>query len=399
MRRVLFLAILCVFALSLHLAADWPNFLGPNKDNISPEKGINKNWSAKKPAILWKVEMGDSGFAGPSVAAGKVFILDRSGNNEVVRAIDLKTGKDVWRFSYPDQGREDYGHGRSTPTYDKGRLYTISRKGMVHCLNAETGKKIWGYDMIKRFDGQLPRWQLAISPFIDGKHLILCPGGEKNVVKVDKLTGKTIWRGGNSDVPGYATPVLATFGNKRQYLIFTGKKLIGVDTANGKVLWQYPWDTAYDVNAATPLVIGKDRVFITTDYSTGCAMLKIGFWGAGKIWKNNNMLAHFTTPIYYDGYIYGNSNPDYLMCLDPKTGAIKWKMRGFDKGGLILVEDVIIALGGRTGVLKMIQATPHFTKTLGSFKPLGGQSWTAPVLANGKLIIRNKYHLACIDLQ
>ena len=378
-------------------AGDWPNFLGPNRDNISTETGLNKNWNTQPPRELWRVPMSDDGYAGPSVANGKVFIINHEGAKDIVRAIDLKTGKDVWTHTYADSAKANYGFARATPTVDNGKVYTVSRFGVVNCLDEKTGKPVWTKDVVAEFKGEVPRWEMAWSPFIDGDKLIVCSGGSgAAVAALNKNTGATIWKGGNSDAPGYATPAVATLAGKKQYLVFTAKHLIGVDAANGNLLWQVAWETKYYVNAATPLVVGN-RVFISSNYGHGCAMITVTGNNASIAWENKDLQCHFNSPILYNGNIYGISGD--LACLDPQTGKALWKQSGFEKGGLVIVDGVIIAVDGAKGDVVMAEASPRAFRELGRIKPLGGQSWTAPIIADGKLIIRNKSALACLALK
>ena len=378
---------------------DWPKWRGPNGDGISPETGINKNWAEKPPKVLWKVSLGDEGYAGPSVADGKLFIIDHKGSDDIVRAIDINTGKDVWTFSYPDASKPNEGFALSTPVYDDGRLYTISQLGKVHCLDATTGDKVWMLDMAADLGGRRPPWDMAGSPFIDGDKLILTPGGANAAVAaVDKLTGKTIWKGGGGDKPGYATPVVANLDGKKQYVVFTAKHLIGVDSENGGLLWSFPWETGYDVNAATPIVV-DDTIFITSGYKHGCALVKVAGGRAEAVWQNQEIQSQFSTPILVDGYVYGTSDPGRLVCLELKTGKVVWSQKGFQKGGLVGVDGTIIVVDGANGNVAMAELTPQGYQELGRFKPLGGQSWTAPIVAQGKLFVRNKGALVAIDLK
>jgi outer membrane protein assembly factor BamB len=380
-------------------AAEWPQFRGPNANGISPFKGLNKNWQAKPPRMLWKTSMSDDGYAGPAVAGGRVFIIDHQGSDDIVRAIDLKTGQDVWRHRYPDAGQSNYGFSRATPTVDGDRVYTMSRQGKLHCLNAASGAVIWRRDIIAEFGGQLPSWEMAISPVVDGRKVIVCPGGQNAaVVALDKMNGAVIWRGGGSAAPGYATPVVATIGGRKQYVVFAAKGVMGVDAENGAVLWSQGWQTSYDVNAATPLVI-QDSVFITSGYGTGCALIDIRDGRASIRWRNREIQAHFSSPIFYNGYIYGTGDPGNLVCLNPSNGQALWRQGGFEKGGILGVDGVILGLNGSNGDLIMCALSPSGYRELGRVAPLGGQSWTAPVLADGLLIVRNKQALACIDLR
>jgi len=378
---------------------DWPKWRGPNGDGISPETGINKNWAETPPKVLWKVDLGDDGFAGPSVADGMLFIIDHRGGNDVVRAIDIDTGKDIWQFTYPDASKSNYGFSRSTPVYDEGRLYAFSRLGKIHCLDAKTGRKLWTRDVIADFKCRRPGWDMAMSPLIDGDQLILCTGAANaTVVALNKLTGKTIWQGGGSDKPGYASPVVATIDGTRQYVVFTGVSLIGVDAGDGKLLWSLPWKTSYDVNAPTPIVT-DEGIFITSGYKHGCALVKVAGGRARIVWQNKVIQSHFSTPVLIDGYIYGTTDPGRLVCLELATGKVIWSQKGFQKGGLVGVDGTIIVVDGAKGDVVMVKLTREGYRELGRFKPLGGQSWTAPIVAQGKLFVRNKGALVAIALK
>jgi outer membrane protein assembly factor BamB len=402
-----FAAALCAAIICLPLAAfadDWPQFRGPNADGISAETGIKKSWNNKPPEQLWRVPLANKGYAGPSAANGKVFIIDRDGDNDVVRALDIKTGKDVWQFSYTETGEYDkqFGYARSTPAIDNGKVYTLGMFGSVNCLNEADGAVIWSRNIIKDFNGIIPMWQMAMSPFIDGDKLIVSPcGKDAAVVALDKNTGETIWQCGNTDRTGYATPVAATINGKKQYVVFHGAGLIGADAEEGEVLWTWSWTVQYFVNAATPLVF-DDSVFITSNYGRGGAVVRIDGDKVTKVWENKEMQSHFSSPVLYDGHIYGTGdpwNPGFLMCLDPKTGKALWKQGGFGKGGIVVVDGTIIAFNGRSGELIMVEMSTKGYNELGRFKPLGGQSWTAPIVADGKLIVRNKEALACFQLR
>ncbi len=399
MRALVGVMALCVFSLSA-VRSDWPNFLGPNRDGISPETGINKNWKAKEPKILWKTPMGDNGYAGPSVAGGKVFIIDHKGSDDIVRAIDLQTGQDVWTFSYPDMSRHNYGFSHATPTVDGGHVYTMSGLGKLHCLTAADGKKVWVRDIVRELGGKVPEWQVAASPVIDGDRIIVLPGGHGAcVAALDKKTGQTIWKGGGDDAASYATPVVATLGGRKQYIVFSAGGLLGVDPADGKLLWRFPWKTSYDVNAATPIVVSDDTIFVTSGYGRGCALVKVAGGRAEAVWENKAMQSHFSTPVLSAGHIYGTSDRNRTVCLEAATGKIKWEEPGGGKGGVIAVDGTLISVDGSRGVVTMMELSPNGFRPLGQITPLGGQSWTAPIVADGRLLLRNKQALVCLDLR
>ena len=393
----LFAILVCMTVATGVFAADWPVWQGPNQDGTAPDTGINKDWNANPPQKLWQVAMHDDGYAGPSVADGKVFIIDHVGAQDIVRALDAETGDEIWTFAYDDLAKANYGFSRSTPVYDDGRLYTISFRGNVGCLDANTGEFLWGINMPGKFGGRVPTWGYSMSALIDGDRVILVPGNpEACVIALDKMTGELLWAGGGGDIPGYATPVKATIAGVDQYVVFAGKSVVGVHADTGQLLWRVPWETKYDVNAATPIVSG-DSVFITSDYGRGCAVISVGQGGASIQWESKTMASHFNTAVFVNGYLFGPSNPK-LVCLDPRTGQAAWTQSGFERGGVVAVDGVILALSGNQGFMAMVEPTSEGYNELGRFTPLGGQSWTAPIIANGKLIVRNKEALACFDL-
>lgn len=396
-----YLVILASFVLTLTvLAAGWPRFLGPNGDGRAPDKNLNKDWTNRPPVQLWKVPMNDGGFSGPAIADGILYIVDHKDGKDVVRAMNAATGQDVWSYAYQDAQGSNYGFTQSTPLVDNGKLYVVSRLGQVFCFNAATGTPVWGTNLIRDYGARLPDWQMAWSPFIDEDKLICIPGAaDGTVLALHKDTGKFIWKGGGTDKPGYATPVLTTINGVCQYVVFAATSVNGVEAATGKLLWTFPWQTAYNVNAATPIV-GENYVFITSNYNRGGAFWEITPEGPKKLWENRNIQSHFNTPVAIDGLLYSTTDPGKLVCVDPwDNGKVRWQQQGFGKGGLIEVDGVLLVLDGNNGELAMVKVNPDAYQELGRFTPLGGQSWTAPVVADGKLYVRNQRMLACFDLK
>lgn len=400
--RKLIIAPLALAAICLPVvahSADWVQFRGPSANGFAPDKGINKNWNQNPPKVLWTTPMTDNGFAAASVADGKVFVVDHEGSTDIVRAINLANGKDIWTYKYEDSDKNAFGYSRAMPIFNDGKLYTLSMLNKVHCLNAKTGKLVWSHDLQKEYNGTFPEWKIAYSPLLDKNKLIVMPGGpDAGVIALDKKTGKTLWKSG-SNTPSYATPVLATIRGKKQYVIFDMACLQGLDVDTGAVLWSFPWKTGPGCNAAVPVVMG-DSIFITTSYNHGSAVVDITPDGAKSRWENKDMQSHFSSPIFYEGYIYCTSDPGRLMCMDPKDGKVIWKQDGFEKGPLMGVDGVMIVMDGRNGDNVMVKLTPESYQELGRFKPLGGDScWTCPVISNGKMIVRNKTTLACVAIK
>ncbi len=241
-RALVFIVLVSVLLLSVAAcAADWTKWRGPSADGISPEKMINKNWNQNPPKMLWETPMGDEGYAGPSVADGKVFIIDHQGKQDVVRAIDIKTGKDVWTYAYDDSEPANHGYSQATPVIDSHKVYALGRFGALNCLDEKTGKIVWTRDILADFHGKKPTWDYAWSPVIDGNKVIVLPGGPgAAMAALDKTTGQTIWQGGGSDQAGYGSPIVMMVGGGKQYIALTGVSAIGVDADKGTLLLDHP---------------------------------------------------------------------------------------------------------------------------------------------------------------
>ncbi|MCX7799906.1 MAG: PQQ-binding-like beta-propeller repeat protein [Fimbriimonadales bacterium] len=393
------LLLVAAAACAASAASDWNRFRGPNGDGISPETGIRKDWSTNPPRLLWKASLTDNGYAGPAVAQGIVYIVDHRGSDDIVRAFELRTGRELWRYTYPDAPNDNYGFARTTPLVASGKVYVYSRLGRLLCLDAKSGKLLWQRDLIGEFRAPRPSWDMAASPIMHQGRLLVCVGGRNAaVVALDPNTGRTLWQGGGSDASGYATPVVANLQGRQQVLVFSSKALIGVDLADGRTLWRQPWETPYDVNAATPLVIGNS-VFITSGYNRGCALVDVTPQGPRIRWESKAVKAHFSSPILHNGVVYANSDPGELVCLNPSDGRVLWKARGFEKGGLCAVDGVLLAMDGAGGDLVMVAMDPRSYREIGRFRPLGGQSWTAPIVSNGCLVVRNRSTIAVFALK
>ncbi len=385
-------------------AADWPHFRGTNGDAISTETGINKDWATTPPIPAWRVPVADGGYSGPAVAGGILYFVDynKKSKEDVVRAIDMATGKDKWTANYPDAAQENYGYNRSTPAIDNGMLYYINSAGDVYCLKQADGSLVWQKSLIKDYGGQKPDFMFSMSPFIDGNKLIIVPGGpEKAVVALDKRTGETIWIGGGSDKAGYATPTVVTINGIKQYVVITGKNLIGVDAEKGTLLWSYPWPTQYDVNAPVPIIVGDSSIFITSGYNHGCALVDIKDGQATARWVNKEITSRMTTPLLIGGLIYCTTESGNVVCLDPTTGKALWKQPGFEQGGLLAVDGAVIVEDGKNGDVALTTMNKDGYTLLGKTSPFVGASncWAPPIFADGCLIVRSKTELVCIKLK
>lgn len=396
-------------AAALAWGGDWPQFRGPAADGISPERGIAKDWNRRPPPLLWRLPLTDNGCAGPAVAGGRLYIVDHerkdpqkgTGKNDLVRALDAATGQEFWRYAYPDAEVNRYGFAAATPLVHAGKVYTWSRQGRANCLDAASGRLLWTRDLVADCQGIAPEWKFCASPVADGRRILFLPGGPRAaIVALDQDSGETLWQAGGGK-PGYATPVLATIGGRRQYVCFLGDGLYGFDPerdAPGEQLWRLPWPTKYDKKGTTPLCIGE-RLLIATAEGNDGGLIDAAGATPQIVWKHNRFQDHFPTGIYYHGRVYGSSDPRYLVCLDPSTGSILWQREAGQFASVLGIDDTVIVLNGSNGELAMLDATLTPGPELGRCKGLGGRSWTAPIVADGRLYVRSDKELGCLDLK
>ncbi|HSK80181.1 MAG TPA: PQQ-binding-like beta-propeller repeat protein [Thermoanaerobaculia bacterium] len=387
---------LCLLA-GAAFAADWPQFRGPNRDGVSRETGLLKSWPAGGPKVLWKAPAGD-GFSHVVVAGGRVFTLYGQGSQEVAVALDAASGKQVWKTAIDSKYTSDMGNGpRSTPTVDAGTVYALSANGKLVALSAANGKKVWEHDLQDGFGAKIPGWGASTSPLVEGNLLLVDVGGSggKSLVAFDKKTGKTVWTS-QSDKAGYSAPIAITVGGVRQVIFFTGTSVVSVAPATGKLFWRVPWRTDWDVNAAAPIFVAPDKLFISSGYGVGAALFRLKAGGAPEeVWKSRGMKNQFSSSVLHNGTIYGFDDTT-LKAIDAATGKDLWRQRGLGHGSLILADGHLAVLSER-GKLVLVEATPAAYKEKGSVEILSGKCWTAPTLANGKLYVRNEEELKVLD--
>jgi outer membrane protein assembly factor BamB len=376
------------------VGVDWYRWRGPDLNGISKETGWNAQWPAEGPKQLWKQSLG-TGFASFSVSKGLVYTMGNSNNTDTVFCLEAGTGKIVWEHSYPCPLAPNNFEGGpcATPTVADGRVYTFSRKANLFCLDAAKGNVIWSKNLNEELGLGIPNWGCAGSVLMEGNLLILNMGAAG--VALDPASGKVAWVSGKT--PGaYATPVPFNIGADRCLAIFSRQSLIAVKAANGKELWSYPWKTSYDVNAADPILDG-DKVFISSGYNHGGALLKVSEQAAEKVWENKDMRNHFNNCVLWQGYLYGPDDSG-LRCLAFDTGDLKWSYGEFGKGSLMVADGKLVALSEK-GELIIAEATPAEFKPISRAKILTGKCWTTPVLSNGHIYCRNAVgDVVCLDV-
>jgi len=381
---------------------EWPQYRGPDRTGISEETGILKTWPESGPEVLWRAELGN-GYSGIAVSGGRAFTMYGRGDGEFVAAYDPGTGKELWRARTGKNRADDQGGGpRATPTVDGDRVYALGASGDLVAVSAGTGEVAWRVDLKSAVGARVPRWGVSTSPLVEDDLLILDAGGPdgKALVALDKRNGKVRWTA-FSDKPGYSAPLAATIHGVRQVISFGGTALVSAALEDGKELWSFPWKTSYDVNAAMPIFVPPDKVFISSAYDTGAALLRVeksdGGLKVSEVWRSRVMKNHFNSSILYGGHLYGFDN-GVLKCIDASTGDEKWKQSGFAKGSLILADGHLVILSER-GLLALAEATPAGYKEAARAQILQGKTWTMPSLADGRLYLRTEEEMVALKVR
>ncbi|MCJ7777700.1 MAG: PQQ-binding-like beta-propeller repeat protein [Sedimentisphaerales bacterium] len=390
----------CVTAFSTACAADWPNWRGPNYNGISGETGFLTSWPKEGPKVLWKASIG-TGFSSMAVSKGHVYAMGNINDRDILYCFDADKGTEIWKQSYPcplfDKNHE--GGPSATPTVDGDAVYVFSKNGDCLRFEAATGKVVWHKNITKELGLKQPTWYFASSPFIIDNLIILNAGTMGTAL--NKTDGSLVWENGKG-AASYATAVPFTIGGQKCVAIVGAREIFGLIAATGKVIWKLPWKTDYDINAAEPIISG-DEMFVSSGYNTGCAFFKIEPNDLTEIWRNKNMRNHINSSVLWEGFIYGFDGQagggGKLVCLDYKTGQMKWSQKGMDTGSLCLADGKLVILS-EDGKLVIAEASPQGFKELASTKILTGKCWTVPVLANGRIYARNADgQLVCVDVQ
>jgi outer membrane protein assembly factor BamB len=401
-RRVLYSTLLSAFV-SLTLggrpadAADWPNYRGPDHNGISKETNWSSDWGAAGPKVLWKKSIG-IGFSTTAVADGRAYNMGNGDKKtDTVYCFDAQTGQELWKYSYPCPLLPNSYEGGtlSTPTVDGGKVYTLSKVGDLFCFDAAGGKILWQKQLNKQMGFELPTWHFSSSAFIAGDMLILNMGSAG--LALNKNTGDVIWQNGKGKC-GYATPVPFELDGQPCLAIMSEVTLFAVRQADGQQLWQYPWKTMYEINAADPVPVGR-QMLITSGYKHGCALLEVSATEAKKLWENKVMSMQINCPIVRDGYAYG-FDENIFKCLKLADGSQQWQDKGLGKGSLMASADGRLIVMSEKGELVIARANPQEFDVVARAQILPkSKCWTSPVLANGRIYARNAAgDFVCVDV-
>jgi outer membrane protein assembly factor BamB len=379
---------------------DWPQFRGPQQNGVSLEKGLLRSWPEGGPKVLWKKPIG-SGFSTVTAVGDALYTLAVEGETETAYRLRESDGEVVWRISLGPVFPEVFGNGpRSTPTVEGDVVYVLSATGRLHALKTKDGSRLWEVDLTKELGSRTPNRGFASSPLVDGDLLLLEAGGTegKAVTALEKKTGKVRWSALEGK-PGYVTPLAVTIGGVRQYVfVRTIEGDIVSLLADGSVHWRYPWKAGA---IASPLFLPPNRIFASATDDVGSVLLEIG-QAEGKaavreVWNSRVMKNHFSSPVLYEGHIYGFDNAS-LKCIVAETGEQKWVHRGYGKGSLIAADGLLYILSDQ-GQLVLAEATPAGFQEKGKVRVMEGKTWTAPVLSHGRLYLRDEDELIVLDVR
>jgi len=390
------------------LAADWPQWRGPQRTACSPEQGLLQAWPKGGPRLLWKAEGLGGGYATPTVAQGRVFGMSFRGDNEVVWCLSEKDGRPLWAVTIAKANRGvGYGDGpRCSPTVDGTRLYVEGVSGDVVCLRVTDGQVLWRKNLVQDFQGAIPSWGYSESPLVDGDRVIVTPGGRyATLAALDKTTGNVLWRCQvpQGDSAHYASPVVSNAGGVRQYVQFLSGGVVGVDAQTGKFLWRYDNPHNNTANCST-VICHEDLVFAASAYGTGGGLARIqhngGQWEAVEVYFTRKMKNHHGGMVLVDGYLYG-ADEAILTCLEFATGKVCWQNRTPGKGS-IAYADGCLYFRNENGPVYLIAANPTEYRELGRFEQphrSNRNSWPHPVVANDKLFLLDQDTLLCYDVR
>jgi outer membrane protein assembly factor BamB len=402
------------FLLSLMIprarAEDWPTWRGAARDGICRETSLLKQWPEGGPPLAWKASGLGGGFSGPAVVGTTLYTMGNLDGKECVVALDTRDGRRLWASPIgPIDYKGDHPGTRSTPTLDGDFLFAVGAGGRLACLKAKTGEVVWSKHFVSDFGGTMPRWGYAESPLIDGKRLLCLPGGDRGAVRaLDPLTGETLWAADFKDLASYSSMIKASVGGVDQVVAFTFESVAGLDARTGKLLWRYkePAHSADwgNVNVVTP-VWSDGTVFASSNYGVGGGLARIvkaadGF-RAEPVYFTKKLKNHHGGLVLVDGALYGCDDPGSLTCLDYKTGEVHWQSRETGKCS-VLYADGMLYCRDEKGPLTLVEATPQAFRLRGRFdqpERSDKKAWPHPVIAHGRLYIRDQELLLCYDVK
>ncbi len=402
----------------------WPTWRGSDRDGHSPSTGINTDWETNPPKLLWQAGGLGEGYGSVSIAQGMIFSTGNKQNQQVLTASALSDGKVLWQTPITDSlPGHDYAGARCTPTFSDGKVYAVPSSGGIVCLDATSGKKLWEHNFSKWGGRMMSVWGFSESPLVDEGFVLFTPGGPNAaIVKLDKDTGKEIWR---SSIPAggdgtnkvgkrlqkgaaYSSIVVGQISGVKQYVQLVAEGVVGIRANDGKLMWGYE-DVSNDVAAIPTPLIGEDFVFASSGYGTGSCLLKISKnqnetkASVAYFLEANQFENHHGGMVAQDGYVYAGHGhgKGFPICIRISDGQVMWKERGPGTGSAAVVwVDNHLIFRYQNGTVALIQANPNSYRLKGQFRPVlqERESWAHPVVVNRRLYLREQDGIMCYDL-
>lgn len=390
------------------LTNDWPAWRGQQRTGVSRERGLLTDWPEGGPQLAWQVSGMGIGFSTPAVADGRVFLMGNREGQEMLLALSARDqGRELWSATIGPVRHEGAGYPgpRSTPTVDGDNVYVLGINGDLVCLNAKTGAGLWRRNLVSEFGGAIPNWGYSESVLVDGPWVLCTPGGsEATIAALDKTSGKTVWQAKVGDPAHYSSIIRADIGGVKQYIQFTAKGVIAVSAADGTFLWRYDAPANGTANISTPVCV-DNKVFAASGYGTGGGMVTVtssaGKFDAQEAYFTKRMKNHHGGYVVVDGYLYGSDDPGVLTCLDLATGEVKWADRTSGKCSIVCV-DGLLYCRSEAGLVSLVAAKPHGFELHGRFEQperSDAPSWPHPVVADGRLYLRDQDKLLVYDVR
>jgi outer membrane protein assembly factor BamB len=387
-------------------AADWPQFLGPERTGVYTGPPLNEKWASSGPRVVWRKPVGE-GLSGPVVAQKRLIVFHRVDDREVVESLDALTGAAQWRHAYPTTYRDDFGFDegpRAVPVIADGIVYTFGAEGRLHAVDLVSGKPLWTVDAMRQFGVAKGFFGAAGSPLVENGKLIANLGGkEAGIVAFDAKTGKILWKA-TSDAASYSSGVAATILGSRYVLFLTREGLVGLDPANGQVRFRRAWRArqAASVNAATPLVIGNG-IFVSAEYGPGAGVLQFDGAKLLDLWLSNDVLSnHYATSVHHQGRLFGfHGRQEFgpvFRAVEMKSGKVLWTTERFGAGTVTLAGNRLL-IARETGELILAAASSTAFEPIARAQILPPTVRAYPALADGLLYVRNDDTLVCLDLR
>ena len=409
MKKLITAACLAAFAAAPAAADNWPQWRGADRSDVSKETGLLKAWPAGGPKQLWINKDAGLGYAGFAVVGDTLYTMGLLGDREHLIALNVKDGTQKWSTAIGPVLKNDFGNGpRGTPTVDGDHVYALSGQGHLVCAKLAYGATVWKATMAD-LGSKTPGWGYTESVLVDADKVLCTPGGKQGAIAaLDKRTGKVVWQSKDFTEPAhYSSIVPMEHAGKRQYVQLTEKKLVGLDAADGGVLWTSDWPGK---TAVIPTPIVRDgHVYVTSGYGVGCKLVKLD--EANKptdVYQNTNMVNHHGGVVLVGDHLYGHSDKGGWTCQEFKTGKVVWaEPKKLDKGAVTAADGMLYLQGEKTGEVVLVEASPAGWSEKGRFKltpqteqrSKRGAIWTHPVVADGKLYLRDQELLFCFDVK